>query len=108
MSDIFDYWESERELAPEGPPEQLLHLCLTGNGAWGLGIKDALQMRQHMDGGKPPLGDSSWKYALEQQLSQQLHPDLHNMVSSLVWGAYRQGIMHGEELERERIYPTIK
>lgn len=63
MNDDFD-WDDDG-MAPEGPPEELVHLALTCNGAWGLSIKDALQMREHMDGGKPPHGDSSWKHELE-------------------------------------------
>jgi hypothetical protein len=102
MSDIFDDWESERELAPEGAPEELVHLALTCNGGWGLSIKDALQMRQHMDGGKPPWGDSTWKHELEQQLPAQLHPDVHAIARRIAWAAYRQGILHGEALARHK------
>jgi hypothetical protein len=102
MSDIFDDWESERELAPEGAPEALVHLALTCNGGWGLSIKDAVQMRQHMDGGKPPLGDSTWKHELEQQLPSQLHPDVHAIARRIAWAAYRQGILHGELLAKHQ------
>lgn len=107
MSDYGD-WDVDDGCAPEGPPEELLHLCLTGNGGWGLSIKDALMMREHMEAGKPPLGDSSWKHELEQQLSSQLHHDVHAIARRIAWAAYRQGVLHGELLERERIYPTIK
>ena len=60
MTDIFDDWEVDDGMAPEGPPEELVHLAMTSNSRWGLSIKDALQMRPFMDAGKPPLGDSTW------------------------------------------------
>jgi hypothetical protein len=103
MGDIFDDWDdynAERELAPEGWPEELVHLALTCNGGWGLGIKDAVGMRQNMDAGKPPLGDSSWKHELEQQLNSQLHPDVYGIARRIAWAAYRQGILHGELLAK--------
>jgi hypothetical protein len=102
MGDIFDTWESDDGMAPEGLPEELVHLALTCNGGWGLGIKDALGMRQNMDAGKPPLGDSSWKHELEQQLNSQLHPDVYGIARRIAWAAYRQGILHGELLAKHQ------
>lgn len=108
MSDYND-WEVDDGEGPQGPPEEMLHLCLTDNGGWGLTIKDALKMREDMETGKPPpLGDSSWKHELEQQLCSQLHPDVHAIIHRIAWSAYRQGVLHGELLERERNYPNIK
>lgn len=99
MSDIFDDdWESERELAPEGAPEELVHLALTCNGGWGLSIKDAVGMRPHMDGGKPPLGDSSWKHELEDLRDGD--SKAYDTARRLAWAAYRQGIIHGELLAK--------
>jgi hypothetical protein len=93
-----DDWDLENEMAPEGPPEELLHLALTCNGGWGLSVKDALMMREHMEAGKLPLGDSSWKHELEQQLLSQMHLDARRIA----WAAYRQGILHGELLSKAR------
>lgn len=97
-----DDWDVDDGMAPEGAPEELLHLAMTGNGAWGLSIKDALQMREHMAGGKPPQGDSAWAQELEHHLRSQLHPDVHAIARRIAWAAYRQGILHGEELARYR------
>lgn len=106
MSD-YDDWDVDDGMAPEGPPEVMLHLSLVGLNGWPQNFKDALLLREHMEAGKPPLGDSGWAYELN-QLNQQLHPDLNALLYRLAWAAYRQGVLHGELLERERIYPTIK
>jgi hypothetical protein len=99
MNDDFD-WNDEDELAPEGPPEELLHLAMTCNGSWGLSIKDALQMREHMNAGKPPEGDSSWKNELEDMRDHAAK--VYEAARHIAWKAYRQGILHGEELAKFR------
>jgi hypothetical protein len=98
MGDIFDDWEVDDGMAPEGPAEELLHLAVTAE--WNLTIKDAVELRPFMDAGKPPLGDSTWKHELEQQLPSQLHPDVHAIARRIAWAAYRQGILHGELLAK--------
>jgi hypothetical protein len=100
MSDIFDDWEVDDGMAPEGPPEELLHLAMLGE--WRLTVEDALALRQHMDPGKPPVGDSTWKHELEHKLRSQLHPDVHGIARRLAWAAYRQGILHGELLAKHQ------
>ncbi len=102
MGDIFDDWEVDDGMAPEGPAEELLHLAMTRNARWNLTIKDAVELRQHMDGGKSPLGDSTWKHELEQQLPSQLHPDVHAIARRIAWAAYRQGVLHGELLAQHK------
>ena len=37
---------------------------------------------------------------LEQKLRSQLRPYVHDIARRLAWAAYRQGILHGEELAR--------
>lgn len=98
MSDIFDDYEVDDGMAPEGPPEKLMHLAMIAE--WNLTIMDAVCMRQNMDAGKLPLGDSSWKHELEQQLPSQLHPDVHAIARRIAWAAYRQGILNGELLAK--------
>lgn len=100
MSDIYDDWESERELAPEGAPHELVHLTLTCNGAWGLSITDALQMRSYMNDEKPPLGDSSWRHELEDLRDGD--PKAYDTARRLAWAAYRQGILNGELLAKHQ------
>lgn len=106
MTDIFDDWESERELAPEGAPVELVHLALTCNGSWGLGIRDAIAGRNAMRecGDEPPVTDSAWKHELE--MVAKLHGyDAYEMARRIAWRAYAQGLAHGELLERERHFP---
>lgn len=100
MSD-YDDWDVDDGMAPEGPPEVMLHLSLVGFNGWPQNFKDALLLREHMEAGKPPLGDSEWAYEL-QQLSSKLHPDINEIVRRIAWAAYRQGILHGELLSEVR------
>jgi hypothetical protein len=96
MSDIFDDWEVDDGMAPEGPAEELLHLAMTAE--WNLTIKDAVELRPFMDAGKPPLGDSTWKHELEDLRDGD--PKTYDTARRIAWAAYRQGILHGELLAK--------
>lgn len=102
MSD-YDDWDNEDELAPMGPPAELIHLALTGNGGWGLGVSDACGMRNAMRecGDEPPVIDSTWKHELE--MVAKLHGyEAYEMARRIAWAAYRQGIVHGEVMLKHR------
>jgi hypothetical protein len=105
-SDDWDDYNAERELAPEGPPDVLVHLALTCNGAWGLSIKDALEMRQHIDPPELPEGNSSWTHELR-DIDKMFGGKVQEHASRIAWAAYRQGILHGELLQKSRQAPTI-
>lgn len=105
MSD-YDDWDNEDELAPMGPPAELIHLALTGDGAWGLGIPDACGMRNAMRecGDEPPMNDLQWKTDLDKFMKIASGQDkLQDMARRIAWAAYRQGIVHGEVMLKHRV-----
>ena len=99
-----DDWEPEDELAPMGPPAELIHLALTCNGGWGLSIRDAIGGRNAMRecGAEPPVVDSAWKHDLE-TISKLHGYEAYEMARRIAWAAYRQGIIHGEVMLKHRI-----
>jgi hypothetical protein len=96
MGDNYSDWEVDDGNAPEGPPEELLHLAITGR--WGLTMQDALELRRVMGDGKPPLVDSTWQHGLEDLRDGD--PKAYDTARRLAWAAYRQGILHGELLAK--------
>lgn len=105
MSD-YDDWGNEDELAPMGPPAELIHLALTGDGTWDLGVKDAVGMRNAMRecGDEPPVNDLQWKTDLDKFMKiASGQGKLQDMARRIVWAAYRQGIVHGEVMLKHRI-----
>lgn len=101
-----DFWDPADEFPPEGPPAAMIHLALTCNGAWGLGILDACDMRNAMRtcGDEPPVDDRQWVVDLEifRKIAQG-QEDLKSMAEQIAWAAYRQGIVHGEAILKFRV-----
>jgi hypothetical protein len=101
-----EFWEPEDELAPSGRPAELIHLALTGNGGWGLGVSDACGMRNAMRecGDEPPVGDRQWLLDLEMLMKLANGQDkLQDLARRIAWRAYAQGIVHGEEMLKHRL-----
>jgi len=106
LENEYDDWDNEDELHPMGPPAELIHLALTGNGGWGLSVSDACGMRNAMRecGDEPSVIDRQWQNDLEifMKLASG-QSKLQDMARRIVWEAYRQGIVHGEVMLKHRI-----
>lgn len=101
-----DDWEPEDELAPMGPPAELIHLALTGNSGWSLSVSDACDMRNAMRecGDEPAVVDRQWPLDLEMFMKlANGQNNLQDLARRIAWQAYRQGIVHGEVMLKHRI-----
>jgi hypothetical protein len=106
MKPSCDDWDNEDELAPMGQPAELIHLALTGNGGWGLGVSDACGMRNAMRecGDEPPVVDRQFLLDLEMFMKLASGQDKwQDMARRIAWQAYAQGIVHGEVMLKHRL-----